>query len=98
MDVLSWNLIYPMQARWAAAKAKQALQGAHGLSAFSGTSESAVATFERAEAKIVAAERAGSISMNRDITADDALQQKFAAMEHAVMEELIRKALTDLTN
>ena len=96
-DVLTW-ISDPMQARWAAANAKQALQGADGLSAFSGAFESVVAACKRAEAKIVAVELEGSISMDVDLTADDALEQKFAAMEAAVMEELILKALMDLTN
>ena len=82
----------PTQARWAAAKAKQALQGADGLSGFSGASESAAAAFERAETKILALELEGSISMDVDITADDALEQKFAALEDGELEELRRKA------
>lgn len=84
----------PAQARWAAAKANQALQGADGLSAFSGATESAAAAFERAEAKILAAELEGSISMDMDLTADDALEQKFAALDDAdgELEELRRRA------
>jgi hypothetical protein len=83
----------PTQARWAAAKAKQALQGADGLSAFSGATESAAAAFERAAAKILAAELEGSISMDVDLTADDALEM-FAALEDAdgELEEMRRRA------
>lgn len=79
------------QARWAAAKATQSLRGVDGVTAFNGNAESALAAFERAEAKISAAELEGSAFVDADITADDALEQRFAALEDDELAQLRRK-------
>lgn len=76
-----------LQARWAAAKATQSLRGLD--SASGADAGGAQAAFERAEAKIMAVELEGrSFGVDADITADDALEQRFAALEDNELDEL----------